>query len=802
MSRSSTGGWIVAKQTTGRRAGGAMAPRTGRALAASLALAAIGMPAALLASQASAAAAAGKGSAESQVSVAITGMTPQAGPGITITVSGTVTNSSRQPISNLSVQLLASRTPVSSSAELRPGSTEQTGLASTPVPRGVWKSGSELQPGSTAPWRVQVKANSIGMTRFGVYPLTAQAQTTSALEPLAATSTYLPYVPAKKGPYGSSIPAQTKIAWVMPLIDKPLLGPPWQGKGSCQGPQAQALAASLRSNGRLGQLLAAGAHSTGTVEIYSAAAGSARSARSGAVRSEQAQSLSGYDGVTWAVDPALLANVRALAGCGSTQPRWASAAHSWLTELRRVTAAEPIFLTPYADPDVAALANTRLASDVGESIGLGQQIGQQILHRNVGSTSATASLSSAQSQAASIAWPAGGIGNSTGTLAAHGVRTLLLSQSALPAEQSTVFRIDNNIGGFLHVLLANAPLTRLLAARGSTATDSTAGSTFAAAQDFLAQTALAAEQGQPGAPLIVAPPQRWDPATGLAAELLAETASAPWLSPASLTSLTAGKSIPLVLQPHWAGSPAPIGKHQLRGLTHADHGVHALDKMAARPNINNNLFLAVATIESSAWRGKASRTARAMLATVLSQIAKQEHAVQIFAEPKVTLGGLKGSVPVSIDNGLDYAVKVQLQVQSQSPGVKVIPAPSGVVTVPAHNSLTVRLHVQATQVGSTTVTMSLLNKAGQRVVPAASMTIEATQVGVLFVIICAAALGVYLIAYAARVVRRGHPAGDAGDPPENGSAADQGGDHSTDPAEPDTVMTERTELGTAGAPGP
>ncbi|HXB47714.1 MAG TPA: hypothetical protein VNW50_08115, partial [Streptosporangiaceae bacterium] len=393
-----TGGGVsrrsAGKRTTPRRAGRARAPRAGRALAASLALAAIGMPAALLASQAPAAAAAGKRFAQSQVSIAITGMSPQqAGPGTTITVTGTVTNSSRQPISNLSVGLLASSTPVSTSAKLRPGRTGQGELASTPVPRGTWKPGRELQPGSTDPWSVKVKANSIGMKRFGVYPLTAQAQT-APTRVLAATNTYLPYVPAKKGPFGSSIPAPTKISWVMPLIDKPLLGPPWQR--SCQGSQAQELAASLRTSGRLGQLLAAGQDSTGTADDYSAAAGSDRTSQNHAVRSGQAQSLSANDGVTWAVDPALLANVNALAGCGSTQPRGASAARSWLDELGRVTKAEPMFLTPYADPDVAAMVNNGFSDYVAAAFTRGREISQQIL----GSLTATARSSGAQSQAA------------------------------------------------------------------------------------------------------------------------------------------------------------------------------------------------------------------------------------------------------------------------------------------------------------------------------------------------------------------------------------------------------------------
>ena len=761
-------------------AGRTMTRHAARALAASVALAAIGMPAALLASQAPAAAATGKRLTESRVSIAVTSMTPEvAGPGTTITVSGTVTNSSRQPISDLSVQLLASSTQVTS-AEMQPGSAAQADLASTEQPAGSWPARS-LQPGSTDNWSVRVHAKSIGMTKFGVYPLTAEAQ--SALGQLAAATTYLPYVPAKKGPYGSSIPARTKISWVLPLIDKPLLGEPWQA--SCTGAQAEALAQSLGRQGRLGLLVAAGAGSMGAAEAYSAAAGSRGAAQNHAVSSEAPQSLSGYDGVTWAIDPALLANVKALEGCGAAQPRWARAAQSWLTQVRQVTSAEPVFVTPYADPDVAALNNNGKAPDLQTSFSLGQQISQRILHRNLGN--------------AGIAWPADGIaGYSTVEyLAANeNVRTLVVSTAALRNSPSTVVRVANGDGTYMKILLANASITNLIATRNRSA-----GSAFSTAQDFLAQTALAAS-AQPGSPIIVAPPRRWDPPAGLAADLLTDTASAPWLSPVSLASLAAGPRIPSVKEPHWAKSSPRINRQELGKLTRLDNKKNQLETLAAKPD--NNLLLAVATVESSAWQGRSNRIALRMLAYVRRVIGRQEREVQILAEPRVTLGGLKGSVPVSIDNRLGYSVKVKLELRSQSAGVKITPVP-GVMTVPAHSALTVKLHVQATQVGSTTITMSLENKNSQPLLPAEvppSMTIEATQVGVLGVIIFAAALGIFLIAYTARAVHRGRPGGGADQPVDHGLTADQGSDHSAEPAEPDTVMAERTGYGTAGAPGP
>ena len=118
---------------------------------------------------------------------------------------------------------------------------------------------------------------------------------------------------------------------------------------------------------------------------------------------------------------------------------------------------------------------------------------------------------------------------------------------------------------------------------------------------------------------------------------------------------------------------------------------------------------------------------------------------------------------------------------------------------------TVRLRVQATEVGSTTVTMRLASQDGQPLASAAArrMTIQATQVGVLGMIIFAAALGVFLIASAARAVRRGRPptgTDQAGsDEPGDDHDDERGADH----AEPDTVMAERTQLGAAsGTPGP
>jgi hypothetical protein len=759
-----------------------------RSLAVLVAVSAISMPVALLTSQAAMAApsasAADRLAAQSQagVALAITGMTPrQAAPGSTITVTGTLKNTSQQQLSNLAIRLLSSGR-VTSVAQIEAGASDPEALADAPVPGASWQTG-QVQPGATVPWSIHVKAKAIGMTSFGVYPLVAQAQATQALTdlPLAAAATYLPYIPAKKGPYRSSIPARTKISWVWPLIGQPLLTTP--GQNACQAPQAQALAASLGSSGRLGELVAAGANDS-------------------------------HAAITWAIDPALLANVKALTACGSSEPKWAAAADDWLSKIRQLSAAQPVFLTPYGDPDVAALIGAGHSSDVREAFQDGSTIGNKILKRTP-SEGTAASRPAAQDETSGIAWPADGIpGDPPGAragdtgytvlenLASDGIQTLLLPSSYLPAEHATVVRTPDD-GVYMKLLLANDSLTRLLGSGGSSA-----DSVFATTQEFLAETALLAKQN-PGQPIVVAPPQRWAPAAQLAASLLAVTDSASWLSPASLASLTSGKNIQI--RPLPSGRPhLMLSPREVRVLHRVDSKIAKLELLRARSDPDD--YLPVLAAESSAWQDAPGTALSALRALELRIRHQLSQGVQIESEQRFTLGGLKGSVPVSVDNTLSYAVAVRLRpvvTSSQGSGITITVSPggvvnrSGLVTIPPHNVVTVRLRVQATQVGASTVTLSLENRLGQPLLgsPTQQMTIQATQVGVLGVIIFAVALGIFLIATAARAARRGRAAPAAEQATDPRIAAEHADDGPGEPPEPDTVMAERTQLGAAGAPG-
>jgi Family of unknown function (DUF6049) len=751
----------------------------------------------------------------SPAAVAITGMNPRwAGPRSAITISGLLTNTSKTPVSGLVVQLYASPTQVGSIAEITPGTVPYTDLANVgQLPGAQWRSG-RLQPGQSVRWRIHFRAREIGMTMFGVYPLAAVAENRAGVV-LGASTSYLPFMPGKKSPY--SRPKPERISWLWPLIDKPMLGAPWQNV--CKTPQAKALARSLSPGGRLANLVAVGQRGAAATAAWQAAELAGQSARSKAGRTEPSQSLAGLDGITWAVDPALLANAKALTTCRSTAPGLAQAATAWLASVGTATANQPLFVLPYGDPNVVALIRQNHQDDAKNAYQGGRDVATRILGRDVSPSASHPPDLSAQT--AAIAWPAGGTAGyaTIENLASSQVRvrTVVLSRSALPQAPSTVVQTPDGAGHLSTLLLANDSLGALLSSVGNAH-----GAAFATSQAFLAQTALLAAQ-QPGQPIVVAPSARWNPSASLATGLLAETAPAPWLSPVTLTALASGTSAPLVSPPQDSLREPSYPKWELGGLKMVGQQIYQLERMQAIPN--TNLYLALGAIESSAWDGRSRPTARAMLHTVEVQVASQQGAVHIVAAKagiRITLGGLKGSVPVSIDNPLGFAVRVRLRLNyNQATGVKIVADPA-VVTISKNSSQTIKLHVQATQVGSTTLTMRLENSQGQLLPSsgAARMTVHATQVGVLGVIIFACALGVVLIASAARAVRHGRPVTAAASTPRDGAKPDGMGseqlgskvaDGERAPSdaleegeiagEPATVVSERSELGTPRPPG-
>jgi hypothetical protein len=687
--------------------------------------------------------------ADGRVSVAIESVSPQwATPNHSVTVTGIVRNGTATAQQGLAVQLRSSAAPLGNRDDLglyAAGAYPADYPVGTPVPLPAG-----VAPGGSAHWTVTLQPSAIGMNQFGVFPLAAQVLTIAGV-PAATERTFLPFWPGAAASQGT---ARLSVGWVWPLIDQP-------NQAACPALLGTGLAGSVTAGGRLGGLLAAG-------RSYSAAAH-----------------------LTWAIDPALVQNVKAMthpysvgggALCGGATAEPASrAAGTWLSQLSAATSGQQVFLTPYADVDVAALSHDGLDEDLRSAFTEGRTVGQQDLHLPASSDT--------------IAWPTDGLADAgvLGSLAINGISTVVLDSGVMPPSAqpppsytpSAQASAASGVGSSLHVLLADHTITQIL---GSAATG--AGASFATGQRFLAETAMiVAESPSRARSIVVAPPRQWSPAPGLAASLLGETVHAPWLKPTSLAALAAVRH-PSGQVARQAPPAHRANRHELSPAYLAQ--VKRLDEVIRQqasiftPPDPGYLSAAIATLESSAWRrGRAQADlAQDLVRRVLAYVTAQGKKISIIDSGQITLGGSSGKVPISITNRLAQTVQVRLRATVPSlpghPGDKGLTIGSfdNLVVVPAGKTMTIRMPVHAATVGVSDVSLALYSPDG-RLLPGTQveLAVHATRFGTLALVIMCAALAVFVLASAARAIRRSRNEGDGGPggPPHDNPVSDPPG---------------------------
>ena len=340
---------------------------------------------------------------DAPLALTVTSLSPSyAEQGRTVTITGRVRNLAAAPASSLSVQLLSSNTQLRSRHDLEryASGTYQPlmrAVSTTPVTL------ARLDAGHSWSWTVSLPVRDLALSCFGVYPLTVEVRD-AALD-AASDPVPLPYWPAKANSCpGQRRPQPFAISWIWPLIDVP-------HQGVCAGLMDNRLAASIAPDGRLGNLLAIGSR-------YSALAG-----------------------LTWAIDPSLLDSVAAMrhsypvgasTTCQDTDLPASPAASRWLADLLKATAGQPVFLTPFADVDVAALTRHGSQFDLDRAFAEAAHVGHQILHRN-----APAPIPAGPHQLSAIAWPASGIASDEvlTILGTENVSTVILGA---PADRKSV----------------------------------------------------------------------------------------------------------------------------------------------------------------------------------------------------------------------------------------------------------------------------------------------------------------------------------------------------------------------------
>jgi hypothetical protein len=695
------------------------------------------------------------------VSVAITSVNPgYAEPGKTVKVSGTLTNTSSAPISGLSVQLLSSSVPFQDRIDLQNFANGSLFNVS-PVTGAVTDLSGSLAPHSIMNWSVSLNPADVPIGgQFGVYPLAAEAENADFTQ-LSVSRTFLPFWPNNR----AQNPAVQQISWIWPLIDQPR-------QTACPaGLLNNGLASSLASGGRLAGLLDTGGSYTTSAHL------------------------------TWAIDPGLLASVKAMtapyhvsaSGCeGRTHPA-SQAAAAWLAQLSGATDGQPVFVTPYDDADIAALTDNNMNADLTRAFTEGRAEAAKVLGRSFSVTAATAA-----SSMNGTAWPADGVANYAdleNLAASDGINTVVLAASVMPPSQTQTYTpsaqttTPDGVGPELNVLLSDDTITRILGTADSPSVS--AATAFSVQQRYLAETAMiAAERPNLARSIVVAPPRQWDPPAGLATDLLSETVSAPWLRTASLSQLASAKhpTGEVSRQRPTATSAAELGRPLMSQARQLDQQATALAGLQDSPSpaYASSLGNAAAAVESSAWRsgGAAGATGAAIASQAGAYLSTQVRKVTVLGAPRVTLGGLTGSIPVSVSNKLPFPVRVEIEAAAIGPrGQVTVREPHRIVTVAAGQQEVVKLSVAASTVGSTTLGIGLVTPQGTVLPTSATIVVQATHYGDLALIIIIAALAVLLLTAAARAFRRrpGGRRGPGAGSGEPGGPADLVGAPGTNP---------------------
>ncbi|NJP91572.1 hypothetical protein HCN51_19265 [Nonomuraea sp. FMUSA5-5] len=642
--------------------------------------------------------------------VTISSITPEAPRNLTdeIKITGTVRNDSGADAAGLQVRLRYSNQKFTDRAAMTAYQNDQS---TTTLPENVSTRNSfmnlpPLAAGGTAQWTITATPVQLGLREFGVYKIAVDVAQYSV--PQAAQRTFLTYAPATP----QKLP-RNKIAIALPVIDQP-------HRSTDDGAFVDdKLSQALTGRGRLADL--------------------ARIAQSAPAT------------VTWVFDPALLDDVNAMSKGysvrtkdGKEEKKPASAeAGQWLTTMRSALAASPVVATPYADPDVAALAHQGLDTQTGRAIELGGQTARTLLNPNVKTN---------------INWPADGVldPDALDLLSVSDVDTVLLNSTNLPPQQTLTTTPDaaatlDSVNGPVTALVADAELSRLFEPGGGT-------STLLSTQRFIAETAMiAAEPGQTlPRSLVVAPSRRWNPSPTLVTALIKTAGKLPWLQPVKLETIKPGKaSVPRAGLTYTEQDRKEELSRKYLDPVKDTWAKSQLTSLIMEQKTQSRFDAAVLRLTSSAWRNS-TRAGRSVAGAVEKAVDDRLAEIKITGSSR-TLAGSNGVVPISVKNELSDSIQLYIEVKSDNPELLTVNfAQTEPLLIPGGQSGTVQVQMIAAPdtSGDATVTVQLKTADGQPYGKPQRLTIHTTGYTGIALVIVGAALTVMLAAVVTRLLRR------------------------------------------------
>ncbi len=469
--------------------------------------------------------------------------------------------------------------------------------------------------------------------------------------------------------------------------------------------------------------------------------------------------------VTWLVDPAVIdaANQmvqgyrvgtsykRAVPGTG------VKIAQAWLEDLQKSRAAgSQVVALPYGDVDVAGLFDAG-----GTQKELVRQARMASEQANLGVPVRTNGLWLENGAAASryLAFAASGFrgADEAGDLN-------LVNSAAWTGDAAKVLTPGTSV---YQVLTPEGPAKQsrtVVANSGLTAGGPDADATpdaLQVRQRFIAETALlAAAGGKTPATAVVVPPRAWDSDSSSTAALAAAMAL-PWLTPVTVDQVVKATPTPrAIVAPTAPKTNGTLTGPQLDKIKRLESSIKTYTNLLSEPeSVSADMPKGLLQSASLGWKGypdQAGRYADVELGSVNGQL-RGVHLVNSSLdkgkEIKVNLAGSNGTFPLTVANDLEYSIRVGVVVRSVNRTDLRVRTVDTVV-LRAGQKWTPRINASAEQNGVIQATAQVVTVNGDAIGPAQPMLIQASQYGSVGWILVGAACALLFGTSFVRIYRR------------------------------------------------
>ncbi|MFE9771159.1 DUF6049 family protein [Streptomyces sp. NPDC005931] len=731
-------------------------------------------------------------SATGSVSVSVDSLTPGAPTeDDTVTVSGTVTNTGKQAVTDAHVDLrvgqpLTTRSGIDIVAR---NSDDVQSTVGTEIDEKYTQEFTELTPGISRPFRISVPVDELNLGEDGVYPLAVSLAGQTSAQPweqvLGVQRTFLPWQPEEAD-------TKTRTTFLWPLVSTTHMTAETKSDEQ-QTPvfRDDDLAKEIAPGGRLDRMVALG------------------------------KDLD----VTWVIDPDLLASVSAMTEAYEIQGEGGStiagthqaAANRWLAELQEAVADKEVVALPFGDPDLASLAHggtsvTGSLSHLKEATDVAVDTVWSILH---------------VTPSTDFAWPVNGA-----------VDPSIVKVATSAGADKVIARSDSfqETGGLSYTPSAARPIgggtTAVVAdSRLSTAFqgDMTKASTSTlAVQRFLAQSLMLGLQTSEQRSVVVTP-QRTPSASQAQtmAEALRALQDGDWSQSQDLTAAARAKPDPAATTkvPAASAYPSWMRKQELprTAFEQIARTQAQLDKfkviLSDKSRVVTPFGRALNRGMSVSWRARAAEAAiyRSGVESYLGTLTDQ---VKLIDKSDTKLSGRSATIPVTVQNNLVQGVEhLVLRLSSTNPTRLEIDGDAyqeQPIAVSGGHSQSVKFTTSANANGQATVVAQLYTQDGQKYGDPVTFDVKVTEItATVMLVIGGGVLLLVLAGFRMYTQRKRAAAREAGDdaredgqeataPARTGHDADgteDEGPRNQNPSAPGGRLTQESEAGSrADAP--